>query len=211
MNSAGARIKQARLDRGLSQVALALAANVSQPTVANWENDSHVPRQAALDKLAGILDTSATWIRVGDSEQSGITKTTAGYIARPIQHIPISAWPTLVNLKDGQLTPPPAKDYVALSTSANAPFALIANDPAMAANFPVGVAIIFDKVLGEGMGALQDDKCYLFAIDGEIILRRWQSAPDRLEARPNQSVVNAEFVETRPIPLAQAIISVQRH
>jgi len=207
MKSTGVRIKQARLDRGLSQVELALAANVSQPTVANWENDSHIPRQAALDKLASILDISATWIRVGDSEQSSISNITAGYLTRPIRHIPISAWPTGANLTDGNLKPPPAKDYLALSTSAKAPFGLIANDPAMAANFPVGVAIIFDTVQGE----LQDDKCYLFAIDGEIILRRWQSGPDRLEARPNQSVVNAEFVETRPIPLAQAIISLQRH
>ena len=207
MKSIGTRIKQTRLDRGLSQVELASAANVSQPTVANWENDSHVPRQAALDKLAGILEASANWIRIGDSEASKAANVAGGYLSRPIRHIPISAWPTGANLMDGQLTPPPAKDYVALSSSAEQPFALIANDPAMAANFPVGVAIIFDKVQGE----LQDDKCYLFSIDGEIILRRWQSAPDRLEARPNQSAVNAEFVDSRPIPLAHAIMSLQRH
>jgi len=207
MNSTGERIKQARLERRLSQVELAIAAHVSQPTVANWENDSHIPRQAALEKLASILGVSANWIRVGDSEASGGTSSAAGYLARPIQHIPISPWPTSANLMDGQLKPPPAKDYVALSISAKNPFALIANDPAMAANFPVGVAIIFGAVQGE----LQDDKCYLFAIDGEIILRRWQSAPDRLEARPDQLAVNAEFVENRPTPLAQAIISLQRH
>jgi len=207
MNSIGERIKQARLGQRLSQVELAIAANVSQPAVANWENDSHIPRQAALDKLATILDVSANWIRVGDSEASGNANAAAGYLTRPIQHIPISAWPTHANIIDGQLKPPPAKDYVALSISAKNPFALIANDPAMAANFPVGVAIIFGAVQGE----LQDDKCYLFAIDGEIILRRWQSAPDRLEARPDQLAVNAEFVETRPIPLARAIISVRRH
>ncbi len=211
MNSAGARIKQTRLDRGLSQVELALAANVSQPTVANWENDSHIPRQAALDKLAGILDISGTWIREGDKAQSSTSKIASGYLTRPIQHIPISAWPTTANLKDGDLTPPQAKDYVALSTFAKNPFALIANDPAMAANFPVGSAIIFDKIKSEPKVDLQDDKCYLFALDGKIILRRWQSSPDRLEARPNQSVVNADFVETRPQPLARAIFSLQRH
>jgi len=211
MNSIGERIKQARLGQGLSQVELAVAANVSQPTVANWENDSHVPRQVALDKLAGILDASANWIRIGDNEAANAANSAAGYLNRPIQHIPISTWPTHTNLIDGQLTPPPAKDYITLSTSAKTPFALIANDPAMAANFPVGIAIIFEATQGELQGELQDDKCYLFAIDGEIILRRWQSSPDRLEARPNQSAVNAEFVDNRPIPLARAIMSLQRH
>lgn len=206
-NSIGGRIKQARLGQGLSQVALAQAANVSQPTVANWENDSHVPRQAALDKLAGILSTSPNWIRIGDIDIRNAANTSAGYLTRPIQHVPISSWPTANNIKDGQLLPLPARDYVALSISAANPFALIANDPAMAAHFPVGVAIIFDVTAGD----LEDGKCYLFAINGDIILRRWQSAPDRLEALPNQSAVDAEFVESRPTPLAKAIMSVRRH
>ena len=207
MNSIGRRIKRARLGQGLSQVELAQAANVSQPTVANWENDSHVPRQAALDKLAGVLSTSANWIRIGDTQTTDAANTSASYLTRPIQHVPISSWPTIDNIKDGQLSPLPARDYVALSISAANPFALIANDPAMAAHFPIGVAIVLDANAGE----LEDGKCYLFAVNGSIVLRRWQSAPDRLEALPNQSAVDAEFVETRPVPLAKAIMSVRRH
>lgn len=207
MNSIGQRIKQARLGRGLSQVELAQAANVSQPTVANWENDSHVPRQIALDKLAGILSTSATWIRIGDMDMNDAANTSAGYLTRPILHVPISAWPTADNITDGHLIPLPARDYVALSISAANPFALIANDPAMAAHFPIGAAIIFDS----NAGGLEPGNCYLFEIGGEIILRRWQSAPDRLEALPNQSAVDAEFRYSRPTPLAKAIMSVRRH
>lgn len=207
MNSIGNRIKQARLGQGLSQVELAHAANVSQPTVANWENDSHIPRQAALDKLAGILSTSANWIRIGDTEITNGVHNSSGYLTRPIQHVPISTWPTTANIKDERITPSPARDYVALSILASAPFALIANDPNMAAHFPIGVAIIFDATAGE----LEDGKCYLFAQENEIILRRWQSAPDRLEALPNQSAVDADFVETSPVPLAKAIMSVKRH
>ncbi|MCF6221951.1 MAG: helix-turn-helix domain-containing protein [Robiginitomaculum sp.] len=207
MNSIGYRIKQARLDQGLSQVELAQAANVSQPTVANWENDSHVPRQIALDKLAGILSTSATWIRIGDIDINDAANTSAGYLTRPIQHVPISAWPTISNIKDGKLSMLPARDYIALSILADKPFALIANDPAMAAHFPVGVAIVFDATPGE----LASGKCYLFAVNENIILRRWRSAPDRLEALPNQSAVDAEFVETRPRPLARVVMSLRRH
>lgn len=205
--SIGGRIKQARLGQGLSQAELAQAANVSQPTVANWENDSHVPRQAALDKLAGILSTSPNWIRIGDMDRLDAANTSAGYLTRPIQHVPISSWPTANNVSNGQLSPLPARDYMALSISAANPFALIANDPAMAAHFPVGVAIVFDVMAG----ALEDGKCYLFEINRDIILRRWQSTPDRLEALPNQSAVDAEFVESRPTPLARAIISLRRH
>ncbi len=206
-DSIGGRIKQARLEQGLSQVELAHAAKVSQPTVANWENDSHVPRQAALDKLSGILRTSPNWIRVGNSEKTNSGHTSADYLARPIQHVPISAWPTMINIENGVVAPSTPRDYVALSVNAHEPFALIANDPKMAAHFPIGAAIIFAPFSGE----LEDGKCYLFARDDEIILRRWQSAPDRLEALPNQSAVDADFLETRPRPLAKAIMSLRRH
>lgn len=212
-DSIGGRIKQARLEQGLSQVELANAAKVSQPTVANWENDSHIPRQAALDKLAGILSTSPNWIRMGSSEITDGHNISVEYLTRPVHHVPISIWPTLANLNEGGLVPSQARDYVALSLSARAPFALIANDPNMAARFPVGAAIIFDLDMSEleNGGELEDGKCYLFAHGDEIILRRWQSAPDRLEALPNHSAVDADFLETRPKPLAKAIMSLRRH
>lgn len=207
MDSIGNRIKQARLGQGLSQVELAHAANVSQPTVANWENDSHVPRQGALDKLGGILSKSTNWIKIGDGGHLDLANSSDGYLIRPIQHVPISAWPNLHNIKNGQIVPNRAKDYIALSVSIDSPFALIASDPTMAAHFPIGVAIIFET---ENI-VLENDKCYLFEQAGEIILRRWQSEPDRLEALPNQSAVDATFLDTRPTPLARAIMSVRRH
>ena len=207
MASIGVRIKQARLDRGLSQVELAQAANVSQPTVANWENDSHIPRQAVLEKLSGILAKPQNWIKIGIDTETELANTQDGYLQRPIQHIPISAWPKSANIENGQIVPNPAKDYIALSVSIRKPMALIANDPAMAAHFPIGVAIVFET---ENI-MLEDNKCYLFEQDGDIILRRWQSAPDRLEALPNQSAIDAKFIETRPKPLAKAIMSLRRH
>ena len=206
MNSIGNRIKQARHRQGLSQVELADIAKVSQPTVANWETDSHIPRQAALDKLANILGTSANWIRSGEAEIGNGYHSPAGYLARPVQHVPISAWPSLAEMTDGQINPSQARDYIAISLEVSAPFALLANDPAMAAHFPVGAAIVFDA----DAGVLQDGKCYLFEREGDIILRRWQSSPDRLEALPNQSAIDADFLETRPTPLARALMSVRR-
>ncbi len=207
MDSIGERIRQARLGQGFSQVELAQAAKVSQPTVANWENDSHVPRQNALDRLAGILSKSSNWIRVGEDMQVNSEHTPKTYLARQIHHIPLSPWPSKQNIKGGVLTLSGARDYVALSLNAHQPFALIANDPNMAAYFPIGAAIIFDN----GFGELEDGKCYLFELDGKIILRRWQSEPTRLEALPNHSAVDAKFVTETPIPLAKAVMSLRRH
>ncbi|PHS36927.1 MAG: hypothetical protein COA91_11315 [Robiginitomaculum sp.] len=207
MNSIGYRIKQARLGQGFSQVELAEAAHVSQPTVANWENDSHVPRQNALERLAGILSKSSNWIRIGDDSQINGLHSPKTYLSRPIHHIPILPWPDGQNLENDALALSSPRDYVALSLTAHKPFALIANDPNMAAHFPIGVAIIFDN----HTGALEDGKCYLFTQAGKIILRRWQSEPNRLEALPNQSAVDAQFVTELPKPLAKAVMSMRRH
>ncbi|MBL4854947.1 MAG: helix-turn-helix transcriptional regulator [Robiginitomaculum sp.] len=207
MNSIGNRIKQARLGQGFSQVELAEAAHVSQPTVANWENDSHVPRQNALDRLADILSTSSNWIRVGDDSRVNGAHTSRTYLARQIHHVPISSWPSDQKVKDGMLSLSSARDYVALSLNIPKPFALIANDPNMGAHFPIGVAIIFDDSTQE----LESGKCYLFELEGKIVLRRWQSEPNRLEALPNQSAVDADFVTETPTPLAKAVMSVRRH
>lgn len=207
MESVGERIKKTRLSQGLSQVELAIAADVSQPTVANWENDSHAPRQRALNRLAGILKISTHWLLSGDEGQNGQNLPTRQYLDTPIQHVPIIAWPLYDDVYDKGVKSGPVHDYLAISTNAQQPFALIANDPAMAAYFPIGAAIIFDATPGE----LDEGSCYLFAREAQIILRRWQSMPERLEALPNHSAVDADFVNQRPVPLAKALLSVRRY
>lgn len=207
MESVGERIKKTRLSQGLSQVELAIAADVSQPTVANWENDSHAPRQRALNRLAGILKTSSHWLLSGNEDQNGNTLTSKQYLETSIQHVPILGWPIFDDMFDRGIRSGPVHDYLAISTVASSPFALIASDPAMASHFPIGSAIIFDAKQTE----LEEGGCYLFAKNGKIILRRWQSMPDRLEALPNQSAVDADFVSERPQAMAKALLSVRRH
>ena len=207
MTSVGNRIKSTRLSIGLSQVELASAANVSQPTVANWENDSHAPRHQALGRLAKILDTSPHWLISGGENGNGHTLTPRQYLNTPIQHVPIIGWPGADELSEINFSSVTAHDYIAISTRAKTPFSLIANDPAMAAHFPIGSAIILDA---EG-GALEEGNCYLFSHQGAVVLRRWQSMPDRLEALPNQSAAPAEFLTERPTPIARALLSVRRH
>ena len=207
MESVGERIKKTRLSQGLSQVELAALADVSQPTVANWENDSHAPRQRALNRLAGILKISPHWLLSGDEGHGNHNLTTRKYLDTPIRHVPIIAWPSYEHIYDKGVKSGPAHDYIAISTQAKQPFSLLANDPTMAAHFPIGSAIIFDADPGE----LDEGNCYLFILNEKIVLRRWQSMPDRLEALPNHSAVDAEFVEQRPTPLAKALLSLRRH
>lgn len=54
--SAGARIKAARLLKGMSQTELAERLGVSQPAVAHWESGAHAPRFALLPRIAAVLD-----------------------------------------------------------------------------------------------------------------------------------------------------------
>lgn len=206
MSSIGERIRQARLDKGLSQVELAIAANVSQPTVANWERDSHAPRQPVLERLADILESSSHWFLSG-KQNNGHTNSVLEYLATPIRHVPIFRWPTSDNIIDGKIQPGPAQDYITVCTGSKKPFALIANDPAMAAHFPIGAAIVFDTDPGE----LQAGRCYLFSCNGHILLRRWENVPERLEALPGFTTVEAEFTTNRPLPLALARQSIRCH
>jgi len=207
MESIGERIKKARLQNGLSQVELAEAANVSQPTVANWETDSHAPRQPALLKLAEILNSSPQWFLAGDVESNGQASVHKQYLGTPIHHIPIIEWPAANDAESGTLKFGVAHDYIALSLQITKPFALIANDPVMSAQFPIGSAIVFDA----DPGPLEDGACYLFIRNGQIELRCWQSSPDRLEVMSPSSAIAAEFTTERPVPLARAIMSLKRH
>jgi len=54
--SAGARIKAARLLKGLSQTEMAERLGVSQPAVAHWESGAHAPRYALLPRIAALLE-----------------------------------------------------------------------------------------------------------------------------------------------------------
>ena len=87
MDNLHKRIKSTRVSLGLSQAILAKRTGVSQPTVANWENGSHVPRQAVLEKISEVLGVSALWLLSGTREGDDIPASL--YLQTPIRHIPI--------------------------------------------------------------------------------------------------------------------------
>lgn len=91
MQNLHTRIKSSRLEQGLSQARLAKEAGVSQPTVANWETGSHIPRRQALEKISRALNVEQDWLLSGRIERGETHVET--YLAKPIRHVPIYAWP----------------------------------------------------------------------------------------------------------------------
>ena len=129
------RLKERRKRLGLSQSALASAAGVSQPTVANWENGGHTPRPDALERLASALDTDPTWLLSG--ELPARLNPANQHLAKPIQHIPVFAWPRAGDeLGRGQ----PMR-YLTAALAGDDLFAVDAGD----SGFPDGATLIFAR------------------------------------------------------------------
>jgi len=84
------RVRKSRISQGLSQAELAEKTGVSQPTVANWESGSHIPRRATLERIAQALSVEPVWLLSGDAGQASDAALT--YLGNPIYHIPIYQW-----------------------------------------------------------------------------------------------------------------------
>jgi transcriptional regulator with XRE-family HTH domain len=62
------RIKQARLEAGLSQAALSRRMYVTQPTVSDWESGRKAPHVKNLIRLALLLGVDFEWLSTGRGE-----------------------------------------------------------------------------------------------------------------------------------------------
>lgn len=51
-------LKRIRIEKGMSQQALAKAAGVSQTAIYHWEKGLRVPKVGSLDRVAEVLDVS---------------------------------------------------------------------------------------------------------------------------------------------------------
>ena len=63
----GARIRQAREKRGLSQAGLAAAARVRQPSVAQWEAERTEPTRPTLRRVADVLGVTPHFLEFGQA------------------------------------------------------------------------------------------------------------------------------------------------
>ena len=69
----GARVKQARMDRNMSQVDLAEAANLCVPYVSDIERGKKCFSVDKLVRLAQVLQVSTDWLLRLDIPQTGYT------------------------------------------------------------------------------------------------------------------------------------------
>lgn len=63
--SIGERILQLRTEKGVSQVQIAKALEVSRQAVSKWENDQTAPDTIKLIQLAQLLDTDVEYLATG--------------------------------------------------------------------------------------------------------------------------------------------------
>lgn len=67
LKATGNRIKEIRKQHNYSMAAFAnLVGNSSASTVNNWEKGNNLPKQARLEKIAILGNTTADWLRYGD-------------------------------------------------------------------------------------------------------------------------------------------------
>ena len=147
MSDLHTRIKSSRIESGLSQSDLAHKTGVSQPTVANWESGSHIPRQGAMEKISEALGVESIWLLSG--EHSAAESPALDYLNAPIRHFPVYAWPkTITELKE--LKP---EGYLPGATHKKALYALISDGT----YGPENALMLFDP----DFGALEEGQMYL--------------------------------------------------
>ena len=62
METFSQRLKELRLEKGLSQAALAKEVVLSQSAIKQWENDSRVPNANAVIALAVFFDVTTDYL-----------------------------------------------------------------------------------------------------------------------------------------------------
>lgn len=60
--SIGKRIKELRIEKGLSQMELGKIAGVTDKAVSTWEQDIKVPRMGAIEKIATYFGVTKSYI-----------------------------------------------------------------------------------------------------------------------------------------------------
>ena len=85
------RIKQLRIERGLSQVDLAEKLGVSKQSISNWENDNIQPSIEMLLKISRIFSVSTDYLLGEDSREfieiTGLKKQYIAHIQQIIDDI----------------------------------------------------------------------------------------------------------------------------
>ncbi|MCQ9209904.1 helix-turn-helix domain-containing protein [Granulicatella seriolae] len=67
----GVKLKEARIQAGLTQEKVAEEIEVSRQTISNWENEKSFPDIVSVIKLSNLYDISLDQLLKGDEEMMG--------------------------------------------------------------------------------------------------------------------------------------------
>jgi transcriptional regulator with XRE-family HTH domain len=171
----GTRIREARLALGLSQIELADRVQVSQPTIAHWEQGTHAPRQLALVRLADALGVSRAWLLDGAGAAQPLTDPTRSahgrsYLTRPMRHAPMYLWPTTVSRALDCISGAAAPfDHLPISWDMSAPIAFLLDEADGVPDFSAGTVVVTDSADRTPLA----DGLYVVAVGDRVALRRW--------------------------------------
>ena len=76
MSTIAEKIKDLRLERGLTQPQLAKEIGVSNGTISFWENGLNIPRADYIKKLAAVLNTTTEFLLETEDNQNQNTHKT---------------------------------------------------------------------------------------------------------------------------------------
>lgn len=94
MKTLGARIREARKNKGWSIDDLANELAVSKQAVSHWELDRHEPKRDTLIELAKILEVSYSWLVAGDDDFDA-----SALAYKSTRMVPVVEWGWLKNMK----------------------------------------------------------------------------------------------------------------
>lgn len=89
-NKFGDRVKNARIQRGMTQTDLAKMVGISRQQITNYEKNDSTPKDSVMNMLSAALGVSIKWLETGDKMLEGhIIRGGVDFIRRPI---PLISW-----------------------------------------------------------------------------------------------------------------------
>lgn len=165
-----ARIKNRRIELGLSQEALAMTCGVGQSTVANWERGGHIPRQGKISTIANALNIDEIWLISGEhpANEGAVNR----YLNTPIRHVPVFNWPD--SKRSFELEKPIG--YVTMTIAPENVFALFA--PKNRSDFQHETMLMFTKDYNE-----TDSGVFLELTDSDADLKTAEGPSEQTAGR----------------------------
>lgn len=166
--SIGLRIREKRIERGLSQDELAERLGVRQPTVSEWEKGKFNPGRSRMRQIAAALQTSIRYLELGHSGDSNHTPAltpSAKLVdeAEVIGRVEAGAWRKAVEMPEGE------REVVTIRRDRRYPgiakYAFDVAGPSMDKLYPDGSTVICVRLIEIGREPVSGER---------VIVERWR-------------------------------------